>query len=160
MRWTDGALIDLERVGARARELGALFTVDLTQSLGAMPFNLIAVRPDFLVATGYKWLLGPFSLAYLWVVSETALWATNQKRRWIPRYAGPVPEQGEVRCLVCFRSWWERERSSSWLVGARRGGGPSARMVLLRSICAVDVRERGACVPSYVSSDEYSNVVS
>ena len=40
VRWTDGALIDLERVGARARELGALFIVDLTQSLGAMPFDL------------------------------------------------------------------------------------------------------------------------
>lgn len=67
VRWTDGALIDLERVGARARELGAFFAVDLTQSLGAMPFDLDAVKPDMLVATGYKWLLGPFSLAYLWL---------------------------------------------------------------------------------------------
>jgi selenocysteine lyase/cysteine desulfurase len=70
VRWTDGARLDLERVGARARELGALFAVDLTQSLGAMPFDVTAVRPDFLVATGYKWLLGPFSLAYLWVAPE------------------------------------------------------------------------------------------
>jgi selenocysteine lyase/cysteine desulfurase len=70
VRWTDGARIDLERVGARARQVGAVFAVDLTQSLGAMPFDLAAVRPDFLVATGYKWLLGPFSLAYLWVAPE------------------------------------------------------------------------------------------
>jgi selenocysteine lyase/cysteine desulfurase len=35
-----------------------------------MPFDVTAVRPDFLVATGYKWLLGPFSLAYLWVAPE------------------------------------------------------------------------------------------
>jgi selenocysteine lyase/cysteine desulfurase len=70
VRWTDGALIDLERVGARARELGAQLTVDLTQSLGAMPFDLDAVGPDFVVATGYKWMLGPFSLAYLWVAPQ------------------------------------------------------------------------------------------
>jgi selenocysteine lyase/cysteine desulfurase len=70
VRWTDGALIDLERVGERARELGVFFAVDLTQSLGAMPFDLDAVRPDLLVATGYKWLLGPFSLAYLWVAPQ------------------------------------------------------------------------------------------
>lgn len=70
VRWTDGALIDLERVGARARELGAFLAVDLTQSLGAMPFDLAAVQPDLLVATGYKWLLGPFSLGYLWVAPQ------------------------------------------------------------------------------------------
>ena len=70
VRWTDGGLIDLRLVGARARELGALFVVDVTQSLGAMPFELSSVRPDFLVATGYKWLLGPFSVAYLWVAPE------------------------------------------------------------------------------------------
>ena len=70
VRWTDGGLIDLALVGARARELGALFVVDITQSLGAMPFELSSVRPDFLVATGYKWLLGPFSVAYLWAAPE------------------------------------------------------------------------------------------
>jgi selenocysteine lyase/cysteine desulfurase len=70
VRWTDGAAIDLERIGARAREVGARLVVDLTQSVGAMPFDMSAVRPDFLVAAGYKWLLGPFSLAYLWVAPE------------------------------------------------------------------------------------------
>lgn len=43
-----------------------MFVVDVTQSLGAVPFDVGAVRPDYLVATGYKWLLGPFGLAYLW----------------------------------------------------------------------------------------------
>ena len=47
VRWTDGGLIDLKLVGARARELGALFVVDVTQSLGAMPFELSTVLPDF-----------------------------------------------------------------------------------------------------------------
>lgn len=70
VRWTDGAAIDLERVGARAREIGALFVVDATQSLGAAPLDVDAVRPDYLVATGYKWLLGPFGLAYMWVAPE------------------------------------------------------------------------------------------
>jgi len=70
VRWTDGGRIDLERVGARARDVGARLVVDLTQSVGAMPFDVSAVRPDFLVAAGYKWLLGPFSVAYLWVAPE------------------------------------------------------------------------------------------
>jgi selenocysteine lyase/cysteine desulfurase len=29
-----------------------------------------ALRPDFVVAVGYKWLLGPFGRGYLWVAPE------------------------------------------------------------------------------------------
>ncbi|PTL79706.1 aminotransferase class V-fold PLP-dependent enzyme [Vitiosangium sp. GDMCC 1.1324] len=65
--WTDGGLVDLVRVGERAREVGAALAVDATQSLGALPLNVAEVRPDFLVAAGYKWLMGPYSLGYLYV---------------------------------------------------------------------------------------------
>ncbi len=67
VHWTDGSVVDLVAVGAAAREVGAALVVDVTQSLGAMPFDATAVRPDFVAAAGYKWLLGPYSLAYLWV---------------------------------------------------------------------------------------------
>ena len=67
VHWTDGALIDLAAVGARAREVGARLAVDASQSFGILPIDLEAVRPDFLVAVGYKWLLGPYGLGYLYV---------------------------------------------------------------------------------------------
>jgi selenocysteine lyase/cysteine desulfurase len=70
VHWIDGAAVDLERVGARARDLGAVLVVDATQSLGAMPLDLAAVRPDYLVAAGYKWLLGPLGVSYLYVAPE------------------------------------------------------------------------------------------
>lgn len=66
-RWTDGALLDLERIGARCREVGAALVVDATQSLGALPFDVRAIRPDFLICPGYKWLLGPYSIGYMYV---------------------------------------------------------------------------------------------
>lgn len=65
--WTDGTWVDLVRVGARARELGAALAVDATQSLGALPLSVKEVRPDYLVAAGYKWLMGPYSQGYLYV---------------------------------------------------------------------------------------------
>lgn len=65
--WTDGGLIDLAAVGARCREVGSALVVDATQSLGALPLDLAAVQPDYLVCPGYKWLLGPYSLGYLYV---------------------------------------------------------------------------------------------
>ena len=67
LHWTDGTLIDLPRVAARLREVGAALAVDATQSLGAMPFPLAEVQPDFLAAAAYKWLLGPYSVGFLYV---------------------------------------------------------------------------------------------
>ena len=67
VHWIDGALIDLARVGARCREVGAALVVDGTQSIGALPFDVAAVQPDFLVAATYKWLLGPYAAGYLYV---------------------------------------------------------------------------------------------
>lgn len=61
--WTDGTRFDLVSIGARAREVGAALIVDASQSLGAVPFEIDAVRPDALVCAGYKWLLGPYSIA-------------------------------------------------------------------------------------------------
>ncbi|ATB29705.1 aminotransferase class V-fold PLP-dependent enzyme [Melittangium boletus] len=68
--WTDGGLVDLERVGARAREVGAALAVDGTQSVGALPLSVARVRPDFLVTAGYKWLMGPYSQGYLYVAPK------------------------------------------------------------------------------------------
>jgi selenocysteine lyase/cysteine desulfurase len=70
VHWTDGALLDLPRIAQAARGHGAKLVVDASQSLGMLPLDLAAVRPDFLVAVGYKWLLGPFGLSYLWVAPE------------------------------------------------------------------------------------------
>jgi selenocysteine lyase/cysteine desulfurase len=68
--WTDGAILDLARVGARAKEVGAAFVIDGIQSLGAHPFDVAEVRPDFLVAAAYKWLLGPYGVGFLYVGEE------------------------------------------------------------------------------------------
>jgi selenocysteine lyase/cysteine desulfurase len=70
VHWTDGALLDLARIGAAARRAGARLVVDASQSIGALPLDLEAVRPDFLVTVGYKWLLGPFGCSYLYAAPE------------------------------------------------------------------------------------------
>ena len=65
--WTDGATIDLVAIGERCRAVGAALVLDLSQSLGAVPFDVSAVQPDFLVTVAEKWLLGPFQMAFLYV---------------------------------------------------------------------------------------------
>ena len=68
--WTDGSLVDLASVGERVREAGAALVVDAIQSLGAHPFEVLDVRPDFLVASSYKWLLGPYGVGFMYVGEE------------------------------------------------------------------------------------------
>lgn len=65
--WTDGSLLDLVRIGEAARSVGAALVVDGIQSLGAYPFDVAAVRPDFLFASSYKWLLGPYGVGFMHV---------------------------------------------------------------------------------------------
>jgi len=67
VHWTNGALVDLEPVCARAHELDAAIVLDVSQSAGAMPLDVEALRPDFLISVGYKWLFGPLGVAYTYV---------------------------------------------------------------------------------------------
>ena len=82
--WTDGSLVDLARVGKRAREVGAALVVDGIQSLGAYPFDVGEVRPDFLVVSSYKWLLGPYGLGFMYVGEEYRE-GTPIEHNWINR---------------------------------------------------------------------------
>ncbi|MFZ1086577.1 MAG: aminotransferase class V-fold PLP-dependent enzyme [Terracidiphilus sp.] len=104
--WTNGAPVDLVAIGKACRAVGSALIVDATQSLGAMPLSLDEVQPDFLAASGYKWLLCPYGFGLLYVAE-----------RW--RTARPLEE-----------SWLTRDNardfaglanySDSYLPGARR----------------------------------------
>lgn len=65
--WTNGSLVDLVEMRRCCDEVNAVLIVDATQSLGAMELPMDAIRPDFLVASGYKWLLCPYGFCLLYV---------------------------------------------------------------------------------------------
>jgi selenocysteine lyase/cysteine desulfurase len=68
--WTAAVLVDLARVSVRAREIGAALVVDGSQSVGAYPFDVNTVQPDFLTSAAYKWLLGPYSVGFLYAAPQ------------------------------------------------------------------------------------------
>jgi selenocysteine lyase/cysteine desulfurase len=70
VHWTDGAVLDLKAIADRAHGLGCALVIDASQSAGAMPLDVGRLRPDFLVSVGYKWLLGPFGLSFLYVAEQ------------------------------------------------------------------------------------------
>ncbi len=64
--WTDGGAVNLNAIGARCHEVGSAFVIDATQAAGAMPLDVTALQPDFLVSSAYKWLLCPYTLGFLY----------------------------------------------------------------------------------------------
>jgi selenocysteine lyase/cysteine desulfurase len=104
--WTDGAAVDLPAVAERTRAVGAALVVDASQALGAVPLDVAAIRPDYLVTVGYKWLLGPFALGYLYVAEE--------HRDGVPLEENWISRQGseDLGGLVAYQD--------RYLPGARR----------------------------------------
>jgi selenocysteine lyase/cysteine desulfurase len=99
--WTDGGLIDLAAVGAACRRVGAVLCVDGAQSVGALPFDVKRVDPDYLVAPCYKWLLGPYSFGFLYVAPRRQS-GRPIEHNWIARrnsedFAGLVNYQREFQ---------------------------------------------------------------
>ena len=67
LNWTDGTLIDLEALAPPLRRQGAAVVVDATQGAGILPLDVGRIGADYLVFPTYKWLLGPYTLAFLYV---------------------------------------------------------------------------------------------
>jgi selenocysteine lyase/cysteine desulfurase len=84
VQWTSGGRLDLVRIGAACRKIGAALALDLTQSLGALPFSVREVQPDFAVAANYKWLMGPYTTGLLYVAPK---WHGGRplEENWIQR---------------------------------------------------------------------------
>lgn len=104
--WTNGAYIDLRPIGQACRDVGSALVIDATQSLGAMPLPIEDVKPDFLVAAGYKWLLCPYGFGLLYV-SERWRNARPLEETWLARH-----NAGDFAALVNY--------SDEYMPGARR----------------------------------------
>ncbi len=70
VHWSDGGLLDMDRVAAALRAQGAMLLVDATHAVGVMKIDVKRLDPDFLVFPTYKWLLGPYGRAFLYVAKR------------------------------------------------------------------------------------------
>jgi selenocysteine lyase/cysteine desulfurase len=67
VHWSDGGLIDVEKVGAALRRQGARFLIDATHGAGVLALDVKRLDPDFVMFPTYKWLLGPYGRAFLYI---------------------------------------------------------------------------------------------
>jgi selenocysteine lyase/cysteine desulfurase len=93
VHWSDGGLVDLDRVAAAVRGQGAALAVDATHHAGILPIDVRRLDPDFLVFPTYKWVLGPYGRAFLYVAKRwqdgVPLEQTGAGRRAIDSTASP-----------------------------------------------------------------------
>lgn len=110
--WADGTRFDLEAIGRQCRLYGALFVIDGTQSIGALPMDVQNIRPDALINAGYKWLLGPYSVgvAYFGEYFDTG---SSIERNWINRVGSE-----NFRNLINYQDHY-RSKADRYNVGER-----------------------------------------
>jgi len=70
VHWRDGGIIDLGVVAPATRSRGAVILIDATQGAGVIGLDVRALDPDFVVFPTYKWLLGPYGRAFLYVAKR------------------------------------------------------------------------------------------
>jgi len=67
VHWSDGGLIDVDPIAAALRQQGAHFIIDATQGAGVLAMDVRRLDPDIVIFPTYKWLLGPYGRAFLYV---------------------------------------------------------------------------------------------
>ena len=70
VRFNDGARLNAARVAEACHAVGAMLLLDASQCVGAMPMTVEELGADFIVGSGYKWLLGPYGTGFFWVAPE------------------------------------------------------------------------------------------
>ena len=70
VHWSDGGALDMSRIAEATRRLGAALLVDATHDAGVRRIDVKSLDPDFLIFPTYKWVLGPYGRAFMYVAKR------------------------------------------------------------------------------------------
>ncbi len=159
VHWSDGGLIDLDRIATALRRQGALFLIDATQRACVMPLDVRHLDPDFVIFPTYKWLLGPYGRAFLYIARRhqhgTPLEQTSAGRRDVraenavylsdTSYVGDASrfDMGERDHFVSM----EMASIGMEMIGEWGAAAIAQRLAMLTERIAEGVRDLGVGVP-------------
>ncbi|MBA68420.1 MAG: selenocysteine lyase [Rhizobiales bacterium] len=92
LHWFEGTRVDIEQVAEAVREAGACLVMDGTQWVGAVPFDVREIQPDFLSFATYKFLLGPYRLGFLYASERWHREGKPLEHHAWHRYNGDKPD--------------------------------------------------------------------
>lgn len=67
VHWSDGGALDMARIAKAAKAKGSALLVDATHDAGVRRIDVKVLDPDFLIFPTYKWVLGPYGRAFMYV---------------------------------------------------------------------------------------------
>src|ERR1043165_8467625 len=70
IHWSDGGLLDMDKIAKELRRQGAALLLDATHSVGVIATDVTTLDPDFLIFPTYKWVLGPYGRAFVYVAKR------------------------------------------------------------------------------------------
>jgi selenocysteine lyase/cysteine desulfurase len=70
VHWSDGGALDIPRIRAALGKQGAALLVDATHDAGVRKIDVKTLDPDFLIFPTYKWVLGPYGRAFMYVAKR------------------------------------------------------------------------------------------
>ena len=158
VHWSDGCAIDLDRVAAALRAHGAALLIDATHSAGVTALDVRTLDPDFLVFPTYKWVLGPYGRAFLYIAKRrqdaVPLEQTGAARRGIGAERTPYMSDTAYVCGARRFDMGERDHFISLEMAsigmemvAEWGSGPIvARLRMLTNRLAERLRNSGVLV--------------
>ncbi|MBP2434390.1 aminotransferase class V-fold PLP-dependent enzyme [Bradyrhizobium elkanii] len=160
VHWSDGGMIDVDKVQAALRRHGAMFVIDATQSAGIVAMDVTSLDPDAVMFPTYKWLIGPYGRAFLYIAKRhqngVPLEQTSSGRRNVnsenPVYFGDLAyvdnatryDMGERDHFITLEmASIGMEMMAEWGAAA-----VSARLAMLNERIAGGVRDLGLDVPA------------
>jgi len=78
-----GHALDIQAIGALCRKAGVTFVVNATQALGVRTIDLATAPVDAIVASGWKWLCGPYATGFFWVRPELRARLSCRQAYWL-----------------------------------------------------------------------------
>jgi selenocysteine lyase/cysteine desulfurase len=158
LHWSDGGAVDIDRVAAALKRHGAALLIDATQGAGIMDLDVRRIDPDFLVFPTYKWVLGPYGRAFLYIAKRhqdgVPLEQTGFGRRAISSERTPYMRDtgfiaGARRFDMGERDWFitlEMSAVGMELVASWGREAIAARLRMLTSRIAEGLRNTGALI--------------
>ena len=100
--WTDGGIINLQELSNHLMNKDIAFAIDGTQSVGAMPIDIEKIKHDFMVVSGYKWCLGPYSLGLAYIDKKYHD-GLPPEHNWMSKF--PMPIDNSVPDMTVYNDY-------------------------------------------------------
>ena len=116
-----GALVDVAQVAARAHACGALLVVDIYQTAGVVPIDVVSLDIDVAVGGSHKWLCGGPGCGYLYVRPELRELLEPTATGWMAHAAPFAFEPPPMRYAAGSKRFGNGTPPIECYLGARAG---------------------------------------